>query len=341
MNEERPGNSARCAGDLQPRGGCCGLRWSWRSALVMLCVAAIGALVPRFVSTWRQYRVAVHLREIGGSTTTSWLGDVTAYESWGYTDASSGRRADYYPTDDDLAGLSELVRVRMLLLHGSHISDRTLQTVGRLQNVEYLDVTDTRITDAGLEYLQTLARLEMLKLTGTSVSGTGLCFLQGLEHLRVLELRDTPLCDEALPIIIRLHTLYYIDLSRTGVTDAGFLKLSEVPSFREKQKHHRGIALCGTRVSDNTVPVLIQFRGLDYLELSSTRITDVGFLRLTELASLDTLSVEDTEVSDTAVARFRELRPDVVVYHGRNKKMGGAGERKGEQWSEGGQKRRR
>ena len=55
-------------------------------------------------------------------------------------------------TDEMLLTLSVADRVKSLSLHGAHaVTDRGLPALGRLSNLEELDLIFTQVTDAGME----------------------------------------------------------------------------------------------------------------------------------------------------------------------------------------------
>jgi hypothetical protein len=100
-------------------------------------------------------------------------------------------RADlaYTPvTDDDLAALQGLSRLRSLNLDGAgNLSDKGLEHLKDLASLRSLSLASTAVTDAGLERLQGLKELRTLNLWETHVSDTGVHSLrQKLPKVNVL-----------------------------------------------------------------------------------------------------------------------------------------------------------
>jgi hypothetical protein len=71
-----------------------------------------------------------------------------------------------------------------LNLGGSKISDRGLQSVGKLPQLTRIYLNDTKVTDSGLQYLKSLKRLQYLNLVNTAISSKGLGQLTGLKALK-------------------------------------------------------------------------------------------------------------------------------------------------------------
>jgi hypothetical protein len=100
--------------------------------------------------------------------------------------------------------------------------------------------------------------------------------------------------------------LVWLDLSRTGVTDAGLAVLAEMPRLRR-------LDLRGTAIGDAGVEALAGLRALETLSLYGTGVTDAGLSRLSELRRLSRLYLGGTAVTEAGLERLREARPDLEV----------------------------
>jgi internalin A len=89
-------------------------------------------------------------------------------------------------------------RLRSLNLDGTFITDRGLEHLEALPELEWLAVADTAVTDRGLASAGQLRNLRLLSLSGTRVRGEGLAHLTNLKRLRTLAVKRTPVCDESL-----------------------------------------------------------------------------------------------------------------------------------------------
>jgi hypothetical protein len=100
--------------------------------------------------------------------------------------------------------------------------------------------------------------------------------------------------------------LRYVNLCRTGVTDAGLLHLRNAPELDS-------LYLLDDPISDAGLVYVPRFTELQYLTLEGTRITDAGMMHLRGLAKLRSLNLRKTKVSDTGLAHLTELRSLVLL----------------------------
>jgi len=90
------------------------------------------------------------------------------------------------PAADSSLPLLEKMAKQLIWLNlsGSKISDRGLQSVGKLSQLTRIYLNDTKVTDSGLHYLKSLKRLQYLNLVNTAISSKGLGQLTGLKALK-------------------------------------------------------------------------------------------------------------------------------------------------------------
>jgi hypothetical protein len=130
-----------------------------------------------------------------------------------------------------LCGEDFMNPVVVVRLAGSAATDEDLSAVGRLADLQMLDLRDTRITDSGLEHLSRLERVEVLTLAGTAASDRGLVHLEGMPRLKVLCLEETSITDQGLAQLKNFPVLGWLNLSATGITDAGLRTLANFPAL--------------------------------------------------------------------------------------------------------------
>jgi hypothetical protein len=136
-------------------------------------------------------------------------------------------------TDNELAHVRRLARLRVLSLTDSNVTDAGLVKLNELTILSRLDLWNTQVTDAGLVHLKRLTNLSTLVLDGTQVSDAGLVQLKGLINLSVLRLRGTQVTDGGLTHLKGLTKLTHLHLENTRVTDAGARELNQaLPSLR-------------------------------------------------------------------------------------------------------------
>jgi mono/diheme cytochrome c family protein len=100
--------------------------------------------------------------------------------------------------------------------------------------------------------------------------------------------------------------LFWLDLSRTGITDGGLKVLAKMPNLER-------LDLRGTAVGDAGVRALAGLTHLETLNLYGTGVTDAGLEALRGLPSLRRLYVGGTPVTQPGLEALRKARTDLVI----------------------------
>jgi hypothetical protein len=100
--------------------------------------------------------------------------------------------------DDELKHIEKFTTARCLHVLGSAVTNRGLESICELEQLESLHIVGTQITDEGLDELEDLDNLRFLHLVGTRITDKGLPKLLKLKSLEELDLRATPVSDEAI-----------------------------------------------------------------------------------------------------------------------------------------------
>ena len=129
--------------------------------------------------------------------------------------------------DDQLvAVLAGLPRLRVLVLRGAAVSDKSWEDLVRSQSLESLNLGDNpAITGRGLAPLIAAGRLKRLYLDGTKISDAALLEISVKSSLEVLILNRTPITDAAIPSLKRMTSLKSLFVVGTGLSPAGREKL--------------------------------------------------------------------------------------------------------------------
>lgn len=93
-------------------------------------------------------------------------------------------------TDIGVARVSELKKLKKLLLNGNRITSAGLKSLSKLKNLETLSLRSTAIGDAGLQHLKSLGKLRSLQLSHTKVTPAGMQRLQA--HLPNCKISNHP-----------------------------------------------------------------------------------------------------------------------------------------------------
>jgi hypothetical protein len=154
----------------------------------------------------------------------------------------------------------------------AHMTDDELAVLKKLPRIKDLTLCNTKVTDAGLANLTDLRQLSRLHLIGC-FSDTGLKHVERLPRLRELSLRGTRVTDDGLKRLQGFARLQHLDLSDTQVTDTGLEHLTQLKQLRTLDLHD-------TKVTDAGLRHLNCLRELGELWLEGTQVTDTGLAEL-------------------------------------------------------------
>lgn len=190
-------------------------------------------------------------------------------------------------TGEGLSSLQDQPLTWLSLQACKNLSDKGLEAVGRLRNLQYLDLSDCN-----------------------GITAQGLWHLRALTDLRVLRLeRCTLLQEETLAPLAAIPRLEELDLSETRISGVGFLHF-----------HHnrvlRRLSLEGCkRVTSETVVHLLNLEALEVLHLGWTAMGDEALEHLKALPNLRELDVSGcTRLTDDKLDELR--RRGVRVFSG-------------------------
>jgi hypothetical protein len=130
-------------------------------------------------------------------------------------------------TDESGRVFATMPRLESLRIYHSKISK--LSSLAGCRRLRELHLTASKsIDDAALRGIEELQQLEELDLRVTNVKGANLGPLQKLPQLRILKLAGCPVDDAAIEEIAGIHSLKWINLNDTAVTDEGKARLQKL-----------------------------------------------------------------------------------------------------------------
>jgi len=135
--------------------------------------------------------------------------------------------------DAGLEAIGRLTDVQELNLNYTDVTDAGLEHLNGLTNLKKLYLNDPKITNAGLVHMKALTQLDTLHLNNTQVTDAGLEHLKGMTDLNVLSISDTKVTDAGLEHLTGFAGLRYLNISYTQVTGEGVNKLEQaLPNCR-------------------------------------------------------------------------------------------------------------
>jgi len=207
--------------------------------------------------------------------------------------------------DSDLIPLSNLQNLESLKL-GEGVTDEGIAHLEHLTRLRTLDLSQSQVSDAGLVHLRHMSRLEELRLPRIDLSDSGLASLSQLTELRDCEISGSEVTDAGLAHIAGLKRLRRLRLFEAPISDDGLKHLSGLSGLEY-------LNLGWTKVGDRGLVHLSQLQNLYMLILSHTLITDAGLVQLQACSSLLVLFVEHTQVTDAGIARLKAALPFVEI----------------------------
>lgn len=218
-----------------------------------------------------------------------------------------------YVTDEGLAAIKGWKKLKRLSVHGTKISDTTLDHISGITTLETVDVGSAMITDVGIERLAALPNLKSLTMGGNELGDAGLQALRQIPGLVFLDLSGRQGTDS---------NVWTISMSEVGL-DA-ILSLKDLRELRFGCTS-LGVGVEGTRfatvaatsVTDRWLEKMKSLSKLERLKLQGCdRIDDKALAPLTTFPALREVDLTGSAVTGKGVALLQSAKPKVKVYYG-------------------------
>lgn len=206
----------------------------------------------------------------------------------------------------DQVGIDKSGWVRSIRLSGKYHSDERLELLRELPHLRGLDMRQIdfdSITDRGLQSLASLTQLESLDLADLKISEQAVSYLRGLRGLRYLDMSGTRLTDRGMATLVELQSLQFLNVANTKLTEQA------VPSIGQLVNLEDGDFLTGNAIRPENVyrhlSRLTKMRNFFFLFGDTTRPRDPAIPKFTgTIRSLD--GVENV-VEPTPLDRWQQL----------------------------------
>ena len=142
-----------------------------------------------------------------------------------------------YVTDEGLAAIKDWKKLKRLNVHGTKISDTTLEHISGITTLESVNVGSAMITDVGIERLVSLPNLKELTMGGNELGDAGLQALRQIPGLTYLDLSGRQGTDS---------NIWAISISDVGLDAVLTLKESARTALRLHfdRRRNRGRQIC-------------------------------------------------------------------------------------------------
>ena len=216
-------------------------------------------------------------------------------------------------TDEGLAAIKGWKKLKRLNVHGTKISDTTLEHIAGITSLEQLNIGSAMVTDVGLERLTSLPNLKELTMGGNKFGDAGLQALRQMPGLTYLDLNGRQGTDA---------NIWAISMSDTG--------LDAVLSLKNLQELRFGCTFLGVGVEGSrfatvsaisvTTRWLEKMKSLTKLERlklqGCIKVDDESLAVLATFPSLREVDLKGTSVTEKGLATFRAAKPKAVIYTG-------------------------
>ena len=218
-----------------------------------------------------------------------------------------------YVTDEGLAAIKGWKKLKRLNLHGTKISDTTLDHIAGITTIEHLNAGSAMVTDVGLEKLSALPNLKVLTIGGNELGDAGLQALRQLPGLTYLDLSGRQGTDS---------NVWTISMSDRGL-DA-LLTLKELRELRFGCTS-LGVGIEGTRfatvsamsVTARWLERMKTFPKLEKLKLQGCdRVDDEAMKILAAFPLLNEVDLKGTAVTAKGAAFLQAAKPKARIYYG-------------------------
>ncbi|MCA9092570.1 MAG: hypothetical protein KDA68_03720 [Planctomycetaceae bacterium] len=234
----------------------------------------------------------------------------------------------FIESDEVAAGIP--LETNRLVLTGQAVTDKSMEFVAKLENLEYLELADNRITDAGMRKIQGIQTLTTLDLTGTQVTDKIAEVVNQFHNLKSLVLSRTSVTNACLQQLNGSQKLESLRLCETGIDDDGIAHLAKFPNLTElslrelnltdrsltslSQLHElRVLELSGTKVGQN-LSGIENLINLQLLELNRTKINPKELRHLQNAPRLFSLGLINSPVGDDAIPYLEKMRFPLGLY---------------------------
>jgi Leucine-rich repeat (LRR) protein len=177
--------------------------------------------------------------------------------------------------------------------------DEVLEQVGRMADIEKLNISGISVTDSGVAHLTRCTRLKDVSLFACPITNKGLAEFGKITSLERLYLHKARLTTSGLKQLNGLSRLEWLYLSDV-MPDEGFIDISGLTSLRHLTL---GPPYKGPYLRDDDLACLAKLTNLEWLQMSwGDGITDEGLAHLADLTRLERISIGGKGVTDKGLA---------------------------------------
>ena len=208
-------------------------------------------------------------------------------------------------TDAGIKHLTRFTKLRILAAGGLELTDRALETIGKLTTLEELSLDSNKITGASLRQLRGLKKLRKLDLNFSQLQPDDLEPVSELTELTSLHIYSTGIVNDRLcELCSRLTNLRTLNLSErmADLTDRGVQHLA-------KLRYLENLALRGCpKITDAGLAAVAGMTRLKILRLSGLpAVTPKGMQGIGKLTNLRLLEINVVAMDNDSMRALESL----------------------------------
>jgi internalin A len=214
-------------------------------------------------------------------------------------------------SDQDARLLLAFPKLKRVDLAYTKITDATLRVIGKLADLEELDIRHTSVKGSGLK---DLGAVRKINLRGLALDES-IVDIARLSHVHTIILSNSTFRIERFPSLDKLNALRIIDLESTPANDRVIAQLAGTVALQT-------LRLGSTKITDVSAPLIAKLTRLEELDLQDTNISDAFFGKIGKMQQLRILNLAGTSVSDAGLPRLAQF-PNIEELSLWNTKVGG------------------
>lgn len=218
-------------------------------------------------------------------------------------------------TKEEFLQITSLRHLKLLSMSDG-LDDARFAQLAALPALEYLQTNLAQITDEGLKPLARLKTLKNLKFfhPGKAFTGTGLAHLATLPNLERLTVAGSlAFNDDGMGAVAKLAGLKEFRSWHAGQTNEGVKKLKELKNLKSLYLGQRLTYKLPACPTDETIPILVELKSLESLQLDEARLTLSALRQLKQLPSLKILKLGGVEIPKADIDRLRQELPGTKI----------------------------
>jgi serine/threonine protein kinase len=241
---------------------------------------------------------------IQGSDRDIQSGDLLPKTPFALTSVSlTGRKA---VDDEQLSVFEDCTHIQALWLSQTSVSDQGLACFQQCRDLKAIDIGQTKVAGPGLAHFAQCRNLEHVSVWFTRIPLEDFLPLAD-KPFKILNFGgNSAFSDEWFPHFTHLENLEFLNLRYTKVTNEGLAPLQQYRKLKS-------LSLGNTKVTDAGLDYLKNCTELEDVLLTETNVTDAGVKLFASCKKLKSLELEKTKVTAAGIEELRQSLPQCRI----------------------------